>query len=129
EARHSWSLIDLTTSFERWMAKHPYRDEYFESPDLLGPALPAFFDDAVAETRRQLEMSPGRDSVVGLLGAGSLFGLGGAVRVPALLNAVNDAIAGRLLVFFPGEYEGNSYRLLDARDGWNYLATPITPNR
>src|ERR1039457_3223619 len=24
-------------------------------------------------------------------------------------------------------YEGNSYRLLDARDGWNYLAIPITP--
>jgi len=36
-------------------------------------------------------------------------------------------IAGRLLVFFPGEHEGNSYRLLDARDGWNYLAIPITP--
>ena len=51
-----------------------------------------------------------------------------AVKVSALLNAVNDAIAGRLLVFFPGQHEGNSYRLLDARDGWNYLAIPITPN-
>ena len=50
------------------------------------------------------------------------------MKVSALLNAVNDAIAGRLLVFFPGEHEGNSYRLLDARDGWNYLAIPITPN-
>ena len=50
------------------------------------------------------------------------------VKVSALLNEVNDAIAGRLLVFFPGEHEGNSYRLLDARDGWNYLAIPITPN-
>ena len=67
--------------------------------------------------------------MVGLLGAGTLFGLGDAVKVSALLNAVNDAIVGRLLVFFPGEHEGNSYRLLDASDGWNYLATPITPNR
>ena len=33
---------------------------------------------------------------------------------------------GRLLVFFPGVYEQNNYRLLDARDGWNYLAFPIT---
>jgi hypothetical protein len=129
EASHSWALIDLTTAFEGWMANHPYRDEYFESPDLLAPALPAFFGHVVAETRKQLEMSPSPDGVVGLLGAGSLFGLGEAVRVSALLNAVNDAIAGRLLVFFPGQYEGNSYRLLDARDGWNYLATPITPNR
>jgi hypothetical protein len=47
--------------------------------------------------------------------------------VSALLDALNEAVAGRLLIFFPGGHEGNSYRLLDARDGWNYLATPITP--
>ena len=35
-------------------------------------------------------------------------------------------IRGRLLVFFPGVYEQNNYRLLDARDGWNYHAVPIT---
>src|SRR3712207_8252085 len=46
----------------------------------------------------------------------------------ALLNAVNDAIAGRLLVFFPGEVENNNFRLLDARDGWDYMAVVITPN-
>jgi Domain of unknown function (DUF1788) len=124
---HQWALIDVTTSFERWMAVHEYRDSYFDDPELLETALPAFFDHLVAEVRAQLadHAEPG---VVGLLGAGTLFGLGDAVKVSALLNAVNDAIAGRLLVFFPGEHEGNSYRLLDARDGWNYLAMPITPN-
>ena len=30
------------------------------------------------------------------------------------------------MLFFPGEFENNNYRLLDARDGWNYLAVPIT---
>jgi hypothetical protein len=30
-----------------------------------------------------------------------------------------------LLVFFPGEQEGNTYRLLDAQNGWGYLATSI----
>jgi hypothetical protein len=128
EANHAWSLIDITTSFERWMAGHEYREEYFESPELLDTALPAFFDHLVLEVRDQLVSYPVSDAVVGLLGAGTLFGLGDAVKVSALLNAINEAIAGRLLVFFPGEYEGNSYRLLDARDGWNYLATPITPN-
>jgi hypothetical protein len=39
------------------------------------------------------------------------------VKVSALVNAVNDTIAGRLLIFFPGDHEGSSYRLLDARDG------------
>ena len=35
-------------------------------------------------------------------------------------------VRGRMVVFFPGEYVDNNYRLLDARDGWNYLAVPIT---
>ncbi len=128
EHHHPWALIDLTTSFERWMGQHDYRDAYFEDPELLETALPAFFDHLVAEVRAQLAEHAKPDGVVGLLGADTLFGLGDAVKVSALLNAVNDAIAGRLLVFFPGEHEGNSYRLLDARDGWNYLAIPITPN-
>jgi hypothetical protein len=129
KAGHAWSFIDITTSFEHWMANHEYREDYFESPDLLETALPAFFDHLVAEVRTQLGQQHDPDGVVGLLGAGTLFGLGDEVKVSALLNAVNGSVAGRLLVFFPGEHEGNSYRLLDARDGWNYLATPITANR
>jgi hypothetical protein len=34
-----------------------------------------------------------------------------------------------LLVFFPGQFDNNNYRLLDARDGWNYLAVPITADQ
>jgi hypothetical protein len=131
DSHHAWALADITTYFERWMASHEYREAYFESPDLLMPALPAFFKHLVAEVRAELIKHDDATGVVGLLGPGTLFGLGRAVRVSALLNAVlnavQDVIAGRLLVFFPGEHEGNSYRLLDARDGWNYLAIPITP--
>lgn len=128
EHQHPWALVDITTSFETWMASHGYRDAYFEDPELLETALPAFFDHLVADVRAQLAAHGGPDGVVALLGAGTLFGLGDAVKVSALLNAVNDTIAGRLLVFFPGDHENNSYRLLDARDGWNYLAIPITAN-
>jgi hypothetical protein len=46
-------------------------------------------------------------------------------RVVAVEEVEND-IRGRLALFFPGEYENQNYRLLDARDGWNYLAVPIT---
>ena len=129
EASHEWAVIDITTSFERWMADYEYRGEYFESPHLLETALPEFFDHLVSEVREQLHAQADPDGVVGLIGTGAMFGLGDRVKVSALLNAVNDTIAGRLLVFFPGEHEGNSYRLLDARDGWNYLAVPITPHR
>lgn len=128
EHHHAWALIDVTTSFEAWMASHDYREAYFEDPELLETALPAFFDQLVGDVRAQLTAHGSPDGVVALLGTGALFGLGDAVKVSALLNAVNDAIAGRLLVFFPGEHEANSYRLLDARDGWNYLAIPIEAN-
>jgi hypothetical protein len=128
KANHGWSEIDITTSFEIWMAAHEYRETYFEDPELLETALSAFFDSLAADVRAQLTAYDAADSVVGLVGAGALFGLGRVVKVSALINAVSDSIAGRLLVFFPGQHEGNSYRLLDARDGWNYLAIPITPN-
>jgi hypothetical protein len=44
-----------------------------------------------------------------------------------ILSGCSGSFKGRLLLFFPGEYDKNQYRLLDARDGWNYLARPITP--
>lgn len=127
QAGHGWADIDITPSFEHWMAGHEYADAYFEEPDLLETALPAFFDALVSEVREQLEQHSDPNAVVGLLGAGTMFGLGDHVKVSALMHAVNESIGGRLLVLFPGHYEHNSYRLLDARDGWDYLATPITP--
>lgn len=125
-AGHSWACIDITTSFEEWMAAHEYAEAYFEEPELLDTALPAFFDALVRDVVKKLQQHADPYGVVGLLGAGTMFGLGDNVKVSALMNRINESIAGRLLVFFPGHHEHNSYRLLDARDGWNYLATPIT---
>ena len=79
----------------------------------------------MSEVRSQLSDITDPGTVVGLVGAGALFGLGEVARLSALVERVDDTIAGRLLVFFPGEHEGNNYRLLGARDGWNYLATRI----
>jgi hypothetical protein len=42
------------------------------------------------------------------------------------LPLVEGNIRGRLLIFFPGPFDRGNYRLLDARDGWNYHAVPIT---
>jgi hypothetical protein len=53
----------------------------------------------------------------------SLFGF---LKISEVLPMVEGDVKGRLLVFFPGVYEQNNYRLLDARDGWNYHAVPIT---
>lgn len=128
EHDHAWALIDITTAFEQWMSAHEYREAYFEDPDLLETALPAFFDHIIESVRKELTEHADPNGVVAMLGAGTLFGLGDAVKVSALLNAVHDSVTGRFLIFFPGEVENNNFRLLDARDGWNYMATVIKPN-
>ena len=61
--------------------------------------------------------------MVAVYGVASLFGF---LRISEILPLCENAIQGRLLVFFPGVYEQDNYRLLDARDGWNYHAVPIT---
>lgn len=128
EADKHWLPIDLTDAFPRWMAAQEYRDAYFESPeDLAGyqsGELSAFVADLVAQLRGRIAGEAGADTVVALLGVGSLFGV---ARVSAVVEAIKDAVPGRLLVFFPGEYhpDDHTYRLLDARDGWNYLAIPL----
>lgn len=62
------------------------------------------------------------NTVTAVMGLGTLFSL---YSVSELIDSVTDRITGRLLALFPGVREGNNYRLLDAKDGWNYLAIPI----
>jgi hypothetical protein len=127
KAGHSWFGLDLTNAFPQWISKHKYRDSYFEEPDLLVSALQPFTESVVNQIR-DLLASPNVDknSVVGVIGVGALFGL---ARVSTIVEKVAPDIQGRLLVFFPGQYENSNYRLLDARDGWNYLAIPITAQK
>jgi len=122
QAGHGWCSCDLTAAFARWLAGQDYREAYFESPDDLHCPHPAFEEFVANLVRLQLEAAD-EETVVGVTGLASLFGF---MRVSKLMEMVEDSIRGRLLVFFPGEYEDNNYRLLDARDGWNYHAVPIT---
>jgi len=124
-ADHVWVACDLTDEFARWMAAQAYRESYFASPeDLTQDLLDDFAEHAARVVRSALRQpEAGGESVVAVCGVASLFGL---LRVSRLLEMVSPEIRGRLLVFFPGEHDGGSYRLLDARDGWNYLAIPIT---
>ena len=122
QAGHPWRSCDLTGAFARWMAAQDYREAYFESPDDLHCPHPAFEGFVADLVRLQLEAAD-EETIVGVTGVASLFGL---MRVSKLMEIVEDSIQGRLLVFFPGEYEDNNYRLLDARDGWNYHSVPIT---
>ncbi len=129
KAGYEWALVDITNEFELWMACHEYRDAYFANPRLMQPELVGFLDRLVDNVRQQVTAKTTERTIIGLLGAASLYGLGTHVKVSALIERVQESVQGRLLVFFPGEAQGNSYRLLGARDGWNYLATRITAQK
>jgi bacteriophage exclusion system BrxB-like protein len=124
-AEHDWHEVDLTTCFATWLAADEYREAYFESPGDLHMKLDAEFPDFVADRVRAVLLSSevGDNSVVAVFGVASLFGF---ARVSQLLRLIEGDVHGRLVVFFPGQYEQNNYRLLDARDGWNYMAVPIS---
>lgn len=123
-ARKKWILVDLSDSFARWLSGEKYREAYFKNPKMMAPKLPRFLEFVANEVIEVAE-AQGADeqTVVAVLGVASLFGF---AQVSDLVPRIVSRIAGRLLVFFPGSREGNVYKLLDAREGWNYLATPIT---
>jgi len=128
QSGHKWMLLDLTDAFPAWLCTPPYSDyseSYFESPSRLGSAPLAAFKKSVAS--KISEALKGNDvdenSVIAVAGVASLFGF---LRISEILPMIESDIRGRLLVFFPGVYEQDNYRLLDARDGWNYHAVPIT---
>lgn len=126
DAGHPWRIVDLTDLPARWLAAHEYRDGYFQDPFAV-QAVEEEIRDKVAEVLIQALSAPDVDetAVVALIGTGALFGF---AHVSPIIAHVEDRIKGRLLVFFPGEYERNLYRFMDARDGFNYMAVPITSN-
>lgn len=121
-AGHGWVLVDITDAFAEWMAGHEYREAYFEQPDDMALAL-ADFGQSLAERVSEVLTAADENTVVAVIGLASVFGL---TRASDLFAKVAPLVRGRLLAFFPGQHDGSNYRLLDARDGWNYLAVPIT---
>lgn len=123
QAGHEWRLVDCTTWFAEWMAEEEYRDAYFEDPEFLDATVEEDFRRVAAERLVDRLKGAGERTVVGLLGVASLYGF---LRWRRLSHDVEQHIEGRLAVFFPGTKNESSYHLLDASDGWNYLAQPVT---
>ena len=125
-AGYNWEQIEIAGEFEKWMAGHDYADAYFNKPELLKTALPGFFEYLAETVITQIDQKATETTIFGLVGASSLYGLGPSVKVSALVEKIEDHVPGRLLVFFPGEVEGNNFRLMGAQDGWNYHAVIIS---
>lgn len=123
EANHGWTTVDLTNLLPEWIAAHEYREGIFAEPEHF--SANSELEDLAVERVRQGCAGEDVDaaSVVAVTGLATLFDF---MRVSSLIERVEDCVRGRLLVLFPGEYSGNVYRFMDARDGFNYMAVPIT---
>lgn len=120
-AGHGWRSIDVAPLLPRWLAGHELFDALVEQPQEIRGLLPDLERHVVGVIRDILETA-GPNDVVALDGCASLFGF---LRLSSLIGDLAPAIRGRMVVGFPGKHTGGVYRLLDARDGWNYHAVPI----
>jgi len=125
KAGKKWMSVSMKTCFPSWMVNHEYRDGYFGKPSYIVDQLEAgFIPYAIKFLRNELgKLEQDPDTLIAIKDVSALFGF---ARLSEILKACDKDIKGRLLIFFPGEFEHNHYRLLDARDGWDYLARPIT---
>lgn len=128
QSGHGWTVIDITDELGTWLASHRHSEAFFEEPsDFTSAIIDKFEAELVANIREKLSATPD-DTVVGLVGIGSIFPF---VRASSVIKAIDGEVCGRLLVLFPGLHdpETHSFRLLDARDGFNYRARVIDPQK
>lgn len=125
KAGKKWKSISMKLCFPSWMVNHEYKEAYFADPELIVDQLEAeFIQFAIEFLRNEIsKLDQDMDTLIAIKDVSSLFGF---VRLSEILKSCDKEIKGRMLIFFPGEFELNHYRLLDARDGWDYLARPIT---
>jgi hypothetical protein len=88
-------------------------------------ADPGFVEYLGERIRGAMESVPEADAAATVFAISALMDLYDFVHVSEVLTALDSHLQGIVLLFFPGEREGNTYRFLGARTGWNYLATPI----
>lgn len=123
EAGHGWTAVDLTRLLPQWLAAHEALEAIFREPEYFSAGNQ--LEDLAVERVREACLREEADAscVVVVVGLASLFDF---MRVSRLVDQVEDSVRGRLLVLFPGEFSGSIYRFMDARDGFNYMAMPIT---
>lgn len=126
EAGLNWIPIELSGAFADWLDtfEPEERDQCLRSTDILEAyADPGFRDFLCSRIAGVASTAQANDRCV--FAVKGLMDLYDFVHVSAVVDGLEKGFPGILLVFFPGEREGNTYRFLGARTGWNYLAVPI----
>jgi len=125
-----WRRLDFSGAFADWMdTDHPDPDERRDTladPEIVETYAESGFIDFLAERiRTEMESVAEAEAVSTVFAISGLMDLYDFVHVSEVLATLDSHLRGIVLLLFPGEREGNTYRFLGARTGWNYLAIPI----
>lgn len=121
-ANRKWLLISLNDYFTNWLSNHDYKEAFFEEPEYISDALQSEFREYIINKINKELTDNSENTLLVLKDASAIFGF---IKLSEVVQDVSNKIKGRLMVLFPGEFTNNQYRLMDARDGWDYLARPI----
>ncbi len=126
DAGLDWRQIDLQGCLSQWIdgVDPDEREAWMRDPEAIELYAENEWRDLIVDRIREGLATAKRphETVFAVTGLMELFDL---LHVSDVLEKLEDDMRGFLLVFFPGEREGNTYRFLNARVGWDYLATPI----
>lgn len=117
ESGRKWLDVDLAEQFPLWLNKQEHVEEYFENPtDITDRFLKEFLDFLFEYIN---SINPDENTILALYGIGTLLGV---AKVRGMIEKIAPIVPGRLVIFFPGSHRNGTFRLLDAYDGWGYLA-------
>jgi hypothetical protein len=123
-----WRRVDFGGAFADWMDTFDLaeRNECLADPEIVeNYADPGFKHFLCEKLQNELRTVPDAVASTTVCAVSGLMELYDYVHMSDVLGSLDAGLKGILLVFFPGEREGNTYRFLGARTGWDYLATPI----
>lgn len=128
DQNRGWRHLDFTGAFADWMDTFDpeERDACLAEPEIVeNYADPGFRDFLNDRLREALQAVPSEEAGHSVIAVSGLMDLYDFVHVSDVLDSLESHLQGIIVLFFPGERDGNTYRFLGARTGWNYLAIPI----
>jgi hypothetical protein len=127
QAKLQWRHISFGNAFADWMDTFgpEEKEACFATPDVIeNYADPGFCDYLCTRIQKEVASVAPDERNRTVFAVSGLMELFDYIHVSNILDKLDD-IPGILAFFFPGERDGNTYRFLGARTGWNYLAVPI----
>jgi len=128
EAKLQWKHINLAGSYADWIDTFEPEEKKLclSAPNILeNYADPGFRDFLCQKILSIMKNVPEEQRSSTVFGVSGLMELYDFIHVSTVIDSIDSSFSGILVLFFPGEREGNTYRFLGARIGWNYLAVPI----